>query len=56
MGEYGTSRSKENYWLLPIFWAKHAETLFDHFHQMLTLSISNAAENDIKLYVAAMIR
>ncbi|AYO32172.1 hydrolase TatD [Biomaibacter acetigenes] len=34
------------------FGAKHAETLFDHFHQMLTLSMSNASKNGIKLYVA----
>jgi hypothetical protein len=33
------------------FGAKHAETLFDHFHQMLTLSTSNAAQNGIKLFV-----
>lgn len=26
------------------FGAKHAETLFDHFHQMLTLSMSIAAK------------
>ncbi len=34
------------------FGAKHAETLFDHFHQMLTLSVSNASQNGIKLFVA----
>ncbi len=33
------------------FGAKHAETLFDHFHQMLTLSMSIAAKNGIKLYI-----
>lgn len=32
--------------------ATHAETLFDHFHQMLTLSMSNAAKNGIKLFLA----
>ncbi|KKM11326.1 hydrolase TatD [Clostridiales bacterium PH28_bin88] len=34
------------------FGATHAETLFDHFHQMLTLSMSNAAKNGIKLFLA----
>ncbi|GAW92378.1 TatD family hydrolase [Calderihabitans maritimus] len=34
------------------FGAKHAETLFDHFQQMLTLSMSNAAKNGIKLFLA----
>lgn len=36
----------------PIFFgATYAETLFDQFHQMLTLSTSNAAQNGIKLFV-----
>ncbi|GAV21874.1 TatD family hydrolase [Carboxydothermus pertinax] len=34
------------------FGAKHAQTLFDHFHQMLTLSLRNAAQNGIRLFVA----
>lgn len=34
------------------FGAKYAETLFDHFHQMLTLSMDNTAQNGIKLFVA----
>ncbi|MCS5697076.1 TatD family hydrolase [Desulfofundulus thermocisternus] len=34
------------------FGARHAETLFDHFHQMLTLSVRNAAQNGIRLFVA----
>jgi len=34
------------------FGAQHAETLFDHFHQMLTLLRTNAEKNGIKLFVA----